>query len=190
MTEERVDRRRRKAKSSLAPDMSPSGVEQWKGNAPGVLQKGERPDIPPIGGSKSDEWNISIVLSVADALWIGAADPKTQQMRVSAAIAGLTGIDAKDEIEGQIAAQMLACHRAAMECYRRAMLAKQTFEGRRENLAQANKLSRTHATLIEALNRYRGKGQQIVRVERVTVHQGGQAIVGPVSHQRVDVRES
>jgi glucans biosynthesis protein len=36
----------------------------------------------------------------------------------------------------------------------------QTFEGRRENLAQANKLSRTYATLLEALNRHRGKGQQ------------------------------
>jgi hypothetical protein len=34
-----------------------------------------------------------------------------------------------------------------MECYRRAMLGEQTFEGHRENLNQANKLSRTYATL-------------------------------------------
>ena len=40
---------------------------------------------------------------------------------------------------------------AMMECYRRAMIAEQTLEGRRENLNQANKLSRTYATLIEAL---------------------------------------
>jgi hypothetical protein len=46
---------------------------------------------------------------------------------------------------------------AAMECYRRAMIGEQTFEGRRENLAQANKLSRTYATLLEALNRHRGR---------------------------------
>jgi hypothetical protein len=32
----------------------------------------------------------------------------------------------------------------------------------RENLNQANKLSRTYATLIEALNRHRGKGQQTI----------------------------
>ena len=60
------------------------------------------------------------------------------------------------------------------------MLAEQTFEGRRENLLQANKLSRTYAVLLEALNRHRGKGQQKVTVEHVHVHSGGQAIVGVV----------
>ena len=67
-----------------------------------------------------------------------------------------------------------------MECYRRAMIGEQTFEVRRENLAQANKLSRTYATLLEALNRHRGKGQQKVTVEHVHVHSGGQAVVGMV----------
>jgi hypothetical protein len=71
-------------------------------------------------------------------------------------------------------------HNAAMECYRRAMLGEQTFESRRENLGQANKLSRTYAVLLDALNRHRGKGQQLVRVEHVTVQAGGQAIVGHV----------
>ena len=60
------------------------------------------------------------------------------------------------------------------------MLREQTFEGRRENLSQANKLSRTYTTLLEALNRHRGKGQQKVTVEHVHVHQGGRAIVGDV----------
>jgi hypothetical protein len=64
--------------------------------------------------------------------------------------------------------------------YRRAMIAEQTFEGRKGNLSQANKLSRTHAALLEALNRHRGKGQQKVTVEHVHVHEGGQAIVGNV----------
>jgi hypothetical protein len=34
--------------------------------------------------------------------------------------------------------------------------------------------------MLEALNRYRGKGQQKVTVEHVTVNAGGQAIVGTV----------
>ena len=79
-----------------------------------------------------------------------------------------------------IAAQLVACHNASMECYRRAMIGEQTFEGRRENLNQANKLSRTYSTLLESLNRHRGKGQQKVTVEHVHVHEGGQAIVGNV----------
>jgi hypothetical protein len=68
-----------------------------------------------------------------------------------------------------------------MECYRRAMHGEQTFEGRRENLSQANKLSRTYTTLAEALNRHRGKGTQQVRVEHVHIHEGAQAIVGNVA---------
>jgi hypothetical protein len=59
------------------------------------------------------------------------------------------------------------------------MIGEQTFE-RRENLAQANKLSRTYAALLEALNRHR-VGQQKVTVERVHVHAGGQAVVGVVA---------
>jgi hypothetical protein len=81
-----------------------------------------------------------------------------------------------------IAAQLIAAHNAAMECYRRAMLSEQTFEGRRENLAQANKLSRSYSTLLEALNRHRGKAQQKVTVEHVHVHAGGQAAVGTVEN--------
>jgi hypothetical protein len=50
--------------------------------------------------------------------------------------------------------------------------------GRSENLNQANKLSRTYAVLLDALNRHRGKGQQKVTVEHA--HSGGQAVVGMV----------
>ena len=34
--------------------------------------------------------------------------------------------------------------------------------------------------MLEALDRKRGKGPQVVRVERVVVNEGGQAIVGNV----------
>jgi hypothetical protein len=36
-------------------------------------------------------------------------------------IAGLNGIAPRDEMEGMIAAQMLACHDAAMGCFREAL---------------------------------------------------------------------
>ena len=49
---------------------------------------------------------------------------------------------------------------------------------------QANKLSRTYAVLLDALNRHRGKGQQKVTVGHVHVHSGGQAIVGAVESSR------
>ena len=37
------------------------------------------------------------------------------------------------------------------------------------------------AAQVEALQRYRGKGQQKVTVEHVHVHAGGQAIVGAIT---------
>ena len=64
-----------------------------------------------------------------------------------ATVDALIGIKPKDEIEGMIAAQLVACHNASMECYRRAMLPSRRSRAGRENLNQANKLSRTYATL-------------------------------------------
>jgi hypothetical protein len=137
-----------------------------------------------IGGSMSDDWNRLIADQVFQALWIKNSDQKTLDGQIDATLAVLMGISPQDELEGMLAAQLVASHNAAMECYRRAMLADQTFESRRENLNQANKLSRTWATLIEALNRYRGKGEQKVTVEHVHVHAGGQAMVGTVETPR------
>jgi hypothetical protein len=54
-------------------------------------------------------------------------------------LTALIGLGPKDEIEGMIAAQLIAAHNATMECYRRAMIGEQTLEGRRDNLSQANK---------------------------------------------------
>ena len=133
-----------------------------------------------IGGSHSDHWNNILANQAVQALWIKNSSPEERDKQLSATVAALVGIGPKDEMEGMMAAQLIAAHNAAMECYRRAMIGEQTFEGRRENLAQANKLSRTYATLLEALNRHRGKGQQKVTVEHVHVHSGGQAVVGVV----------
>lgn len=134
-----------------------------------------------IGGSQSDHWNNTLANQAVQALWLKNSSPEERDKQLSATVAALIGIAPKDELEGMMAAQLVAAHNAAMECYRRAMIGEQTFEGRRENLAQANKLSRTYAALLEALDRHRGKGQQKVTVEHVHVHAGGQAVVGMVA---------
>lgn len=132
-----------------------------------------------VGGSDSDDFNNILATQVVNTLWRDT-DPEIRQRQFSAALAVLLGVQPADEIEGMLAAQMVATHNAAMECYRRAMLDNQSFEGRREGLNQANKLVRSYTMLVEALNRHRGKGQQKVTVEHVHVHSGGQAIVGAV----------
>jgi hypothetical protein len=133
-----------------------------------------------LGGSVSDRWNLVLADQATQTLWTKHSDKETRDRQLNATLDAMVGIEPRDELEGMIAAQLLAAHNAAMECYRRAMLNEQTFEGRRENLSQANKLSRTYTALLDALNRHRGKGQQKVTVEHVHVHAGGQAVVGMV----------
>ena len=133
-----------------------------------------------LGGSASDDWNNLLANQTMQTLWVKHSDEETIDRQLAATAAALIGVGPKDELEGMMAAQLIAAHNAAMECYRRAMLSEQAFEGRRENLSQANRLSRTYASLVEALNRHRGKGQQKVTVEHVHVHSGGQAVVGVV----------
>ena len=134
-----------------------------------------------IGGSQSDNWNNILSNQVLQSLWIEHSDKEALDQQKAATLVALIEIAPKNVIEGMIAAQLIAAHNGAMECYRRAMLGEQTLEGHRENLTQANKLSRTCTELLEALNRHRGKGQQKVTVEHVHVHAGGQAVVGLVN---------
>ena len=96
-------------------------------------QKGR---LKRIGGSEFDDWNNLLANQAVQALWVAHSDPETLAKQRRATAAALIGIGPKDELEGMIAAQLLACHNAAMECYRRAMLSEQTFEGRRENLTR------------------------------------------------------
>ena len=134
--------------------------------------------LAQLGGSPSDAWNLLLFSETLQTLWTKHSDENQREQQIEAVMAALAGIAPKDEIEAMVAAQLIACHQAAMECYRRAMLPDQSFEGRRENLNQANKLARTYAALIAALDKHRGKGQQKVTVEHVHVHDGGQAVVG------------
>ena len=133
-----------------------------------------------ITGSDCEDFSDILVDQVANALWRNS-DSEERGRQIEAAITAMQGMKPRDELEGMLIAQLIASHNAVMECHRRAMLPEQTFEGRRENLNQANKLSRTYAALTDALDRHRGKGQQRITVEHVNVHAGGRAIVGAVT---------
>ena len=99
---------------------------------------------------------------------------------INQVLAAVTGIGAKDEIEGMLATQMVATHTAIITTLCRQKESEMLLERERYgNLAV--KLLRTFAAQVEALQRYRGKGQQHIRVEHVDVHAGGQAIVGAVT---------
>jgi hypothetical protein len=143
-----------------------------------------------ISGSDDEDFTRVLVAQVDASLWVEHSDSEQSVRQFNAAITALKGMKPGDELEGMLSAQLIAIHNAVMECCRRAMLGNQTFEGRRESLNQANKLSRTYAALTEALDRHRGKGQQRITVEHVNVHAGGQAIVGAVTPRDGSSRRS
>lgn len=96
-------------------------------------------------------------------------------------VAALRGIRPQDSLEGMLATQMVSVHTLAMTCMGRAARQEQSDLGIEVNLNRATKLMRTFVIQIEALGRYRVKGEQKMLVEHVHVHEGGQAIVGQVS---------
>ena len=138
----------------------------------------EPPHIPrSITGSDDADFSDTLLADVLTAQYHDAASEK----QVKALFAAMAGMKPQDELEGMLCGLLIASYQTAMQCYQHAAIPEQTFEGKRENLNQANKLSRTFAALTEALDRHRGKGQQHVKVEHVHVHQGGRAIVGAVT---------
>jgi len=149
--------------------------------SPQVIKIERTAPLRLISGSDCEEFTNVLVAQVGNSLWLKNSDPEERARQIDAVITSMVGMKPRDELEGMLIAQLIASHNAAMECYRRAMLAEQSFEARRENLNQAHKLSRTYAALTDALDRHRGKGQQRITVEHVNVHAGGQAIVGAVS---------
>jgi hypothetical protein len=142
--------------------------EDWKGR------------IKDLGGSMSDDFNNILINQAYKATWTAHSDDNDKVSQQIAICAALNGIRPRDEVEGMLAVQMVSIHNAAMECLRRSMIEQQTFEGRREALNQATKLSRTYTMQMEALARHRNKDGQKVRVEHVHVHPGAQAVVGVV----------
>lgn len=147
------------------------------------LDMSNRDALAPFGGSESPSFNATMLRQVLACLWV--PDSKTDSQATARALqtvgAALRAFKPTDEIEGMIAAQAVAAHLAAMECLRRANIAEQPFEIASRLRKDAANMMRTMTEMLEALDRKRGKGPQVVRVERVVVHEGGQAIVGNVA---------
>ncbi len=112
---------------------------------------------------------------------LGDPAKKINTTKVNAALASIIEIDPQDSTELMLATQMVAVHNVSLDMSRRAMCAGQTIEGIEKYINIANKLMRTYTAQVEALNKYRTKGQQRITVQHVNVNDGGQAIVGDVS---------
>lgn len=97
----------------------------------------------------------------------------------SFAVSVLRAIAPRDPTEALLASQMTAIHLAMMNAAQ--YLASTNTIPQQDSAGNlVNKLARTFAGQLEALKRYRSTGEQSIRVQHVTVNDGGQAIVGTV----------
>ncbi len=116
---------------------------------------------------------------VAQSASLGSTAGKVDSQATNFVLGFVHAMEPKDAAETLLLTQMAATHQATM------LLAKALNQNKMLPQQEAatkglNKLARTFTAQMETLKRYRSKGKQIVRVERVNVHEGGQAIVGEV----------
>jgi hypothetical protein len=133
-----------------------------------------------LGGSDEPEFNALILIETLLCVRVPDCEDGSAA-RLAAVTAALEAFKPTDAIEGMLAAQATALHFGAMECFRRAMIPDQPAEFASKLRRDGTNLARGMTDMLEALDRKRGKGPQVVRVERVVVQGGGQAIVGAVA---------
>ncbi|WP_157033535.1 hypothetical protein [Belnapia moabensis] len=136
-----------------------------------------------ICGSTNEAFSLTLFDNLMRAALVPRDDDKASlDRRMEAAMVGLKAFAPRDEVEGMMAAQAVALHHAAQECLHRSFLPEQEVGTADRLRRQAANLSRTMIEVSEAIERRRGGGaRQVVRVERVVVQDGGQAIVGAVT---------
>ncbi|WP_171206132.1 hypothetical protein [Ruegeria sp. HKCCA0235A] len=110
---------------------------------------------------------------------LGQQDSSVSETASNFVMSVVAGVKPQDEIEAMLAIQMGAIHQATMLMARRLNHVKTLPQ--QDSAEQAlNKLARTFTSQVETLKKYRSKANQTVRVERVEVKEGGQAIVGNI----------
>lgn len=116
---------------------------------------------------------------ISHAAMLGSHGKRVDPQATDFALGFVDAMQPEDAAEALLLAQMAATHQATM------MLARhlnhvETIQQKDCAEKALNKTARTFAAQMDTLKRYRSKAQQVVRVERVTVQDGGQAIVGTV----------
>ncbi|QBX34671.1 hypothetical protein E4191_08080 [Paracoccus liaowanqingii] len=134
------------------------------------------------GRIKAGAGNAQVSLGlVKQAAVLGSHGQRIDPEASSFALGFVDSMAPRDAAETLLLAQMAVIHQATMMMARRLNHVENL---RQQDAAERalNKLARTYAAQLDGLKRYRSKGQQVVRVERVNVESGGQAVVGNVQH--------
>jgi hypothetical protein len=179
-----ISRFKARAKSqSSAPKLK---VERKEGKNVTLSYDGKDQVVTAIAlmeafGTTSPHFQNHMMCELLDAACIRNNGSILSQDDVNAVVAAMHGINPQDEVEAMLASQMVATNFAALR-FMQQLKNSETVIQQDSSGNIVIKLLRTYTAQMEALQRYRGKGQQKMTVEHVHVHAGGQAIVGQVTH--------
>ncbi len=129
-------------------------------------------------GAANSDVGIQLLLNVGTAI-VSTTDRSKMATQLNAVAQSMQALGPQDEYEGQLIAQLVVLHEQAMNWLGRAQRTERV-DFANIYLNGASKLLARHHETLEALLKYRRKGEQRVHVEHVHVHDGGQAIVGNV----------
>jgi hypothetical protein len=144
------------------------------------LQKPDDGMARPRKALASTDINLIFYLRL-QAMLAAGGKPVKDNSATAFAFAAVDSLGVRDGLEALLAVQMVGVHSLAMKFLATAALKDQTDYGVEASINRANRLLRTFATQVEALKKYRSKGEQHCTVEHVHVHSGGQAVVGAVT---------
>jgi len=127
-----------------------------------------------VTGTGSEGLNRDLLFKVA-----GASLPKKDrdEKSVQALKSYFEALGPEDPVEGMVYGQLYALNAHALELMNDANKTI-SVDAKDQYLKMANRLLKTFNASLEALGRYKRQGKQTVRVEKVVVGDGGQAIVG------------
>lgn len=128
-------------------------------------------------GTKSEEAANLLLISALNAF--GRNNDEYFDLMPAMAVA----LEPRDAVEAMLVTQMTATHLAITTMAQK--FHHTDYPDVREAYERSmTRLSRTFLSQMKAFKKYRTKAQQVVRVERVEVNEGGKANVGDVSHRR------
>jgi hypothetical protein len=144
------------------------------GDVTHVTLEGDLSALMPRFGTNDPDFFLGLLHQVSNA---GTKGREPDEAGIKFQLAFIKSVEPRDEIEGALIAQMAATHAAVMRFANRLAHAESLHE--QDGAERAfTKLTRTFAAQVEALQRYRSRGEQQVFVQQVSVNDGGQAIVG------------
>lgn len=134
--------------------------------------------VPELLKKLSGVYQDNFLQTLLPDLVANFSDIDDLSIKNNAVLEALEAMQPKDVHELMLCIQILALHRQGMNFMHKLAHADGKFMDRYLNASA--KLLRLHGEKLEALNRYRRKGHQVVQVEHVHVHQGAQAVIGNI----------